>query len=502
MVSKALTVSFQGIEPLKVTVEVHFSAGLPSFKIVGLPDKAVTESGERVRAALHSLGAILPGKRVTVNLSPADVVKEGAHFDLPIAMALLGALNMVPAQELSNYVFMGELGLDGRLIPTSGILPASMAATQWSLGFVCPEEQGAEALWSGNPSILAASSLVALMNHFSGDTVIAPPEPKPRPAPTSSLDLKDVRGQDTAKRALEIAAAGGHNFLMIGPPGSGKSMLASRMVGILPPMTASEILEVSTIYSVAGLIKDGTLMSIRPFRSPHHSASMPALIGGGTKALPGDVSLAHNGVLFLDELPEFSKQALEALRQPLETGEVSISRVNGHVTYPARFQLIAAMNPCRCGYAGMPGLQCSKAPRCAEEYQNKISGPLYDRIDLCVSVPPVLPTDLLKKPEGESSSQVAARVQAAMERAAERYKDLKIYKNAQASGSLLEKICPLSPAAAALLEKSIETLRLSARSYHRVLRVARTIADLAQSEQIKDEYILEALSFRHHRKVS
>lgn len=496
MLSRINTVSFQGIDTIRVTVEVQIAKGLPSFSIVGLADKAVAESKERVRSALDSIGLALPSSRITVNLAPADVAKEGSYFDLPIALGLLCAMEVLPSAELSHYTVMGELGLDGRIAPVSGILPAAVAANSYDTGFICPEVQGSEALWSNNPNIIAASSLLELINHFKGNVFIASPELKTYPATKSYLDLKDVKGQETAKRALEIAAAGGHNLLMIGPPGSGKSMLAARLPGILPPMTAEEILEVSMIHSVAGLLKDGSLITQRPFRDPHHSASMPALIGGGLKAKPGEVSLAHRGVLFLDELPEFQRATLEALRQPLETGKVTVARANVHVTYPAHFQLIAAMNPCRCGYLGVKGHECQRAPKCALEYQSKLSGPLLDRIDLHVDVPAVLPYQLAQMPQGETTETVAKRIAQAVEIQRKRYLGTPISQNAEADGPLLENIALLDKESQTCLIQAAEKMNLSARGYHRILRVARTIADLSGDKTILMHHINEALSFR------
>ena len=501
MLSCVTTVSFKGVEAQKIAVEVHISAGLPAFKIVGLAEKAVTESAERVRAALSSLGFALPPKRITINLAPADITKEGSHFDLPIAVALLCAMEVLPTEQLQHYTIMGELGLDGHVAPVSGVLPAAMAATSFNMGFICPKEQGAEALWSGNTDILPAGSLVEIINHFKGIGLIDSPTQKSAYPSSFIGDFSEVKGQEKAKRALEIAAAGGHNVLMIGAPGSGKSMLAARFASILPPMSAEEMLQASIVHSVAGLLKDGELISVRPFRSPHHSASMPALVGGGLKAKPGEISLAHAGVLFLDELPEFSRQALEALRQPLETGEVSVARVNGHVTYPARFQLIAAMNPCKCGYLGIKGYECHRAPRCALEYQQKLSGPFLDRIDLFVDVQPVNPIDLQqgRLSGGEKSAVIAQRVLKAVQKAITRYEGYGITRNAQASGSLLEELSPLSAECKKMITDAATQFALSARGYHRMLRVARTIADLADSKEITPVHIAEALSFR--RKI-
>jgi len=412
MVARVNTVAFQGVDVVDVDVQVHMGAGLPAFQIVGLPDKAVAESRERVKSALEALGLGLPPKRITVNLAPADLAKEGSHFDLPIALGLLAAMGVLPGDELEGYLALGELALDGRLSAVAGVLPAALHALAQDRGLVCPAPQGGEAAWADGIEVLAPQSLLAFVNHFKGTQVLSPPEPALQQEQTNGLDLNDIKGQETAKRALEVAAAGAHNLLMIGPPGAGKSMLAQRLPGILPPLTPAEALEVSMIHSVAGELEGGRLLRQRPFRDPHHSASLPALVGGGIKAKPGEVSLAHLGVLFLDELPEFSRASLEALRQPLETGRVAIARANAHVTYPARVQLVAAMNPCRCGYLDDPAQACSRAPRCAQDYQAKISGPLYDRIDLQIEVPAVSAGDLSLPPPTEGSADVAARVAA------------------------------------------------------------------------------------------
>src|SRR5438552_5879829 len=421
MVARVRTVAFQGVEVIEVETQVTIASGLPAFTVVGLPDKAVAESRERVRAALASLGLALPPKRITVNLAPAADVKEGSHFDLPIALGLLAAMEALPAEELGFYTVLGELALDGSLTAVAGVLLAALAAAGRGSGIICPAACGGEAAWAGEVEIIAAPNLLAIVNHFKGTQLLAPPEPSLARPHSAGLDLADVKGQESAKRALEIAAAGGHNLLMVGPPGSGKSMLAARLPGILPPLEPAEALELGMIQSVAGGLRSGGLTRDRPSRDPHHSASLPALVGGGPRARPGEISLAHQGVLFLDELPEFNRAALESLRQPLEIGRVTIARANGHVTYPARIQLVAAMNPCRCGWLSEPGRACSRAPRCAQDYQAKISGPLLDRIDLHIDVPAVSTDDLALPPPAESSAEIGRRVAAARARQSARY---------------------------------------------------------------------------------
>ena len=493
MSARTKTVAFEGAEARSVDVQVQIvGAQLPSFSIVGLADKAVAESRERVRAAFAAIGLSLPQQRVIVNLAPADRPKEGAHFDLPIALGLMAAMGVVPFEAAERALAIGELGLDGSIAPVPGALPAALKAADQDLDFICPAASGPEAAWAGGDlTILAPSSLIQLVNHYKGVQVLSRPAPGDLIDALLEADLRDVKGQEGAKRALEITAAGGHNLLMVGPPGAGKSMLAARLPGLLPPLDAQELLEVSMIQSVAGLLERGQLTRSRPFRQPHHSASMAAMVGGGQRARPGEASLAHHGVLFLDELPEFHPQVLDSLRQPLETGEIVVARANAHITYPARFQLIAAMNPCRCGWAGTNSEACRRGPRCAADYQARVSGPMMDRIDLHVDVPPVTPADLALPSPPEGTAEAAARVADARSAQSERGR-----LNARLSADLLDHVAEPDAGGRALINQAAETMGLTARSYHRVLRTARTIADLDGSDGVRRVHIAEALSLR------
>jgi len=496
------TVAFEGIEARAVDVQVQVVPGLPNFIIVGLPDKAVSEARERVRAALTASGLALPARRIIVNLAPADLPKEGSHYDLPIALGLMATIGAIPHDALAGFTVLGELGLDGSLAPVAGVLPAAIGANARDEGLICPAACGAEAAWaSPDIQIIAAQSLIQIANHFKGTQVLSRPQPKVQTREDSLLDLRDIKGQESAKRAIEIGAAGGHHLLMMGSPGSGKSMLAARLPSILPPLAPSELLEVSMIASIAGNIRDGALTAQRPFRAPHHSASMAALTGGGLRARPGEISLAHQGVLFLDELPEFDPRVLDSLRAPLENGEVSVSRANHRVTYPARFMLVAAMNPCRCGHAFEPGFACKRGriDRCTSDYQTRISGPLMDRIDLRIEVPAVSAADLILPPPSEGSAEVAARVAKARDLQTVRYTAAGLvgtHTNASAPASVLEAVAQPDKQGLALLKDAAETMRLSARGYHRVLRVARTLADLDGAEKIGRLHLAEALSYR------
>lgn len=498
MVSRAYTVAFEGLDARVVEVQCAITPGLPAFSVVGLPNKAVSEARDRVRAALTALSIALPAKRITINLSPADLPKDGSHFDLPIAVALLSALDILPADRIEQTLALGELSLDGSLVPVIGALPAAMAAAEEGRTLLCPKGCGAEAAWVGATEVIAPASLGEAIAHYAGRAVLPPAEPGGvSGCGTDGRDMRDVKGQERAKRALEIAAAGRHHLLMVGPPGAGKSMLAARMPGILPPLTAAEALETSMVHSLSGLLDDGGISKVRPFREPHHTASMAAIVGGGKGAKPGEISLAHHGVLFMDEFPEFPRSVLETLRQPIETGEVVVARANAHVRYPCRFLLIAAANPCRCGYMSDPSRACARVPACGEDYLGRISGPLMDRFDLRIEVPSVAYCDLDRPADGEETAAIAARVVTARATQTQRYADTPdIQLNADATGEALAKHAGPDAEGRALLERVAETTGLSARGYHRVQRVARTIADLDGSEQVQAAHLAEAVSFR------
>lgn len=497
MLARAHTVAFEGIEARPVEVQCAVSPGLPAFSIVGLPDKAVSEARERIRAALTTLAIALPSKRITINLAPADLPKEGSHFDLPIALALLAAMEILPRDAVDSLLALGEMSLDGALVPVIGALPAAMAAATEARALICPKGCGAEAAWVGDTPVIAANDLGEAIRHLTGQIALSPAEPGTAGPATGAGDFRDVKGQERAKRAVEIAAAGRHHLLLVGPPGSGKSMLATRLPGILPPLSAAEALETSMVHSLAGLLRDGGISMERPFRDPHHTASPAAITGGGKGAKPGEVSLAHNGVLFLDELPEFARPVLETLRQPVETGEIVVARANAHVRYPCRFLLVAAANPCRCGYLADPSRACARVPQCGTDYLGRISGPLLDRFDLRIEVPPVAFSDLDLPPPSEGSAEIAERVAGARKVQLERFAPQPgIRVNADVEGTALDEIAPLDTECRDLLTRANERLGLSARGYNRLRRVARTIADLEGAEAIRRPHIAEAIGLR------
>ena len=504
MVAKVKTFAFSGVNVVDVNVEVKISGGMFSFNIVGLPDKSVNEAKERVYASINSMGLAFPSRRVTVNLTPADLAKEGSYLDLPIALGVLIEMGIIPQDAVDGYIAMGELSLDSSINPVNGILPAAVGASERNCGLICSKENGAEAIWAGDHlNILTPYNLLSLINHFKGTQILSNPDLKRKRRIVKYPDLSDVIGQKQAKRALEITASGGHNLLMIGSPGTGKSMLAQRLAGILPDLSSEEVLDVNMIASIAGQIKDGNLITQRPFLDPHHSCSMPAMVGGGKKPKPGQISMAHKGILFLDELPEFQRQVLDSLRQPIETGEVSIARAHSCITYPAEFQLIGAMNPCRCGYLMDDKCKCKCSPRSVQEYQNKISGPLYDRIDLVIEVPKI---DIFKtrkiEADAESSATVKLRVEKAREMQRRRYKntDNKQLINSRASNTLIEKFTKLDNESENVIKKAVDRFGLSMRSYIKILKVARTIADLDNCENVNKNHVLEALRYRRTEK--
>ncbi len=499
MFARIASLGVTGLSGYEVQVETDISGGLPQFVLVGLPDSAVKESSERVRSAIKNLGYRWPASHVTVNLAPADVRKTGPVYDLPVFLGILAAQGLIPAPA-PDQVFLGELGLDGTLRPVAGVLPMAMtAARAGATKLFVPAENAAEAAVAEGVEVYGARTAREVAQHLCGEAQLSPARSDGYTADGDWLgpDLADVRGQAQARRAMEVAAAGGHNLLMVGSPGTGKSMLAKRMPGILPPMTYEEALETTAIYSVAGLMRPGQgLMNHRPFRSPHHSVSAAAIAGGGSNARPGEVSLAHNGVLFLDELPEFARDTLEVLRQPLEDGKITVSRVHATAVYPCRFMLVAAMNPCKCGYLGHPTRECTCTPSAVERYRQRISGPLLDRIDLHVEAQPVEYDELAAEQGGESSTAVRARVVRARAIQQQRYAGLGVNCNAALPSGALRRFCRLTPAAERLLRGAFERMGYSARAYDRILRVARTIADLEGSATIETPHLSEALQYR------
>ncbi|WP_282602772.1 YifB family Mg chelatase-like AAA ATPase [Paracoccus sp. PARArs4] len=497
MVATAYTVAFEGVDARLVEVQCSVAAGLPGFSIVGLPNKAVSEAKERVRAAFGAMSIALPSKRLTVNLSPADLPKEGSHFDLPIALAILAALKIVPPEDVARCVSLGELSLDGRLVPVAGALPAAVAASEDDRSLICPAACGPEAAWIQTVPVFGATTLRSVVDHLSDRKPLSPSQPGMlREDPTRGC-LSEVRGQERAKRALEIAAAGRHHLLMVGPPGAGKSMLASRLPGLMPPLTPSEALATSMIHSVAGILPAGGISRQPPFQEPHHTASPAAIVGGGRSARPGQISLAHHGVLFMDELPEYPRQVLESLRQPIETGEVMVARAARHVSYPCRFLLVAAANPCRCGHLADAARACPKAATCGQDYLSRISGPLMDRFDLRIEVPATRIEDLEGGADGDSSVVIADRVAQARQVQAERYAaEPGVSVNAEATGAILEQVARPDAEGQALIRRAADRLGLTARGYHRILRTARTIADLDGAEAVRTPHLAEAISYR------
>ncbi len=502
MISMLNSTALCGIDGYIVDVETDISNGMPGFDIVGLPDAAVKESKERIRAAVKNTGLTFPSKRITVNLAPADIRKEGAHFDLPIALGILAASEQLDGKKCQDAIFLGELSLNGDLRRINGVLPMVISAYQKGIRKVfLPLENANEAAVIEGVQVFGAKSLEEILSHFIGKKEILPTAVDVAALLENQdrvrYDFSEVKGQDFVKRALEIAAAGGHNVLMIGPPGSGKTMIAQRIPSILPDMTFEESLEVTKVHSIAGsLSASSPLVSERPFRHPHHTISSVGLSGGGTNPKPGEISLSHNGVLFMDELPEFRRDSLEAMRQPLEDGEVTITRAGGTATYPCSVMLVASMNPCPCGYYGDRNRECTCTQSQILKYMSKISGPMLDRIDLHIEVPSVKYDELETKEKGESSAEIKQRVDKARKVQTQRYKDAGVYSNSQLTPELMNRYCALGDEANTLLRQAFESLGLSARAHNRILKVARTIADLAGSQNIEVEHIAEAIQYR------